>query len=100
MESWRSPFREYTSISRSRRVPDPFAVSSRKGESRAGRREPLSDWKLTKLAAKISSHTPPHPTTMRLFLGLPIPPELAQTLTRRTQAIELLKGRRTAPENL
>ena len=37
---------------------------------------------------------------MRLFLGLPIPPELAQTLTRRTQAIELLKGRRTAPENL
>src|SRR5438105_11480982 len=37
---------------------------------------------------------------MRLFLGLPIPPELAQTLTRRTQAIEFLKGRRTAPENL
>jgi 2'-5' RNA ligase len=37
---------------------------------------------------------------MRLFLGLPIPPELAQALTRLTQAIELPKGRRTAPENL
>ncbi len=37
---------------------------------------------------------------MRLFLGMPIPPELAQSLTRRTQAIELPKGRRTAPENL
>ena len=37
---------------------------------------------------------------MRLFLGLPIPPELAQTLARRTQAIELPKGRRIAPENL
>jgi 2'-5' RNA ligase len=37
---------------------------------------------------------------MRLFLGLPIPPELAQTLTRLTRAIELPKGRRTAPENL
>jgi RNA 2',3'-cyclic 3'-phosphodiesterase len=37
---------------------------------------------------------------MRLFLGLPIPPGLAQALTRLTQAIELPKGRRTAPENL
>lgn len=37
---------------------------------------------------------------MRLFLGLPIPPELAQTLNRRAQTIELPKGRRTAPENL
>jgi 2'-5' RNA ligase len=37
---------------------------------------------------------------MRLFLGLPIPPELAQTITRRAQTIELPKGRRTAPENL
>jgi 2'-5' RNA ligase len=37
---------------------------------------------------------------MRLFLGLPIPPELAQTLARRAQAIELPKARRTAPENL
>jgi 2'-5' RNA ligase len=37
---------------------------------------------------------------MRLFLGLPIPPELAQALTRLTRAIELPKGRWTAPENL
>ncbi len=37
---------------------------------------------------------------MRLFLGLPIPPELAQALTRLTRTIELPKGRRTAPENL
>jgi 2'-5' RNA ligase len=37
---------------------------------------------------------------MRLFLGLPIPPELAQGLTRLARAIELPKGRRTAPENL
>jgi 2'-5' RNA ligase len=37
---------------------------------------------------------------MRLFLGLPIPPELAQALARRTQAIELPKGRRIAPENI
>jgi 2'-5' RNA ligase len=37
---------------------------------------------------------------MRLFFGLPIPPELAQALTRLTRAIELPKGRRTAPENL
>jgi 2'-5' RNA ligase len=37
---------------------------------------------------------------MRLFLGLPIPPELAQALTRLTRAIELPKGRCTAPENL
>jgi 2'-5' RNA ligase len=37
---------------------------------------------------------------MRLFLGLPIPPELAQSLTRLTHAIELPKGRRTVPENL
>jgi 2'-5' RNA ligase len=37
---------------------------------------------------------------MRLFLGLPTPPELAQALTRLTRAIELPKGRCTAPENL
>jgi 2'-5' RNA ligase len=37
---------------------------------------------------------------MRLFLGLPIPSELAQALTRLTRAIELPKGRCTAPENL
>jgi 2'-5' RNA ligase len=37
---------------------------------------------------------------MRLFLGLPIPPELAQALTRLTRAIELQKGRPAAPENL
>jgi 2'-5' RNA ligase len=37
---------------------------------------------------------------MRLFLGLPIPPELAQALSRLTRAIELPKGRCTASENL
>jgi 2'-5' RNA ligase len=37
---------------------------------------------------------------MRLFLGMPIPPELARSLTRRTQAIELPKGRRSASENI
>jgi 2'-5' RNA ligase len=37
---------------------------------------------------------------MRLFLGLPIPSELAQALTRLTQTIELPKGRRTTPENI
>jgi 2'-5' RNA ligase len=37
---------------------------------------------------------------MRLFLGLPIPPELAQALTRLTRAIELPKGRPAALENL
>lgn len=37
---------------------------------------------------------------MRLFLGLPIPPELAQALARRTQTIELPKGRRIPPESL
>jgi len=37
---------------------------------------------------------------MRLFLGLPIPPELAQALTRLTRAIEPPKGRPTIPENL
>jgi 2'-5' RNA ligase len=37
---------------------------------------------------------------MRLFLGLPIPSEPAQTLTRLTRAIELPKGRQTALENL
>jgi RNA 2',3'-cyclic 3'-phosphodiesterase len=37
---------------------------------------------------------------MRLFLGLSIPPELAQPLTRLTRAIELPKGRLTAPENI
>ena len=37
---------------------------------------------------------------MCLFLGLPIPSELAQALTRLARAIELPKGRRTAPENL
>jgi 2'-5' RNA ligase len=37
---------------------------------------------------------------MRLFLGLPIPSEPAQTLTRLTRAIELPKGRWTAPESI
>ena len=37
---------------------------------------------------------------MRLFLGLPIPSELSQALTRLTRAIEFPKGRPTAPENL
>ena len=37
---------------------------------------------------------------MRLFLSLPIPPDLAQALTRLTQTIELPKGRRTASENI
>ena len=37
---------------------------------------------------------------MRLFLGLPIPPELAQALTRLTRAIELPKGRWIGPENI
>jgi 2'-5' RNA ligase len=37
---------------------------------------------------------------MRLFLGLPIPPELAQALNRLARSIELSKGRPTAPENL
>jgi 2'-5' RNA ligase len=37
---------------------------------------------------------------MRLFLGLPIPSELAQALTRLTQTIALPKARRTAPENI
>jgi 2'-5' RNA ligase len=37
---------------------------------------------------------------MRLFLGLPIPPDLTQALARRTQTIELPKGRRIPPENL
>jgi RNA 2',3'-cyclic 3'-phosphodiesterase len=37
---------------------------------------------------------------MRLFLGLPTPPQLAQALTRLTRAIEFPKGRPTAPENL
>jgi len=37
---------------------------------------------------------------MRLFLGLPIPPELTQALARLARAIELPKGRPTAPENI
>lgn len=37
---------------------------------------------------------------MRLFLGLPIPSELAQALTRLTQTIEISKARRTSPENI
>jgi 2'-5' RNA ligase len=37
---------------------------------------------------------------MRLFLGLPIPSELAQAFIHLTRAIELPKGRRIAPENL
>ncbi len=37
---------------------------------------------------------------MRLFLGLPIPSELALALTRLTRAIELPQGRWTAPENI
>jgi len=35
---------------------------------------------------------------VRLFLGLPVPPEL--TLTRLARAIELPKGRWTATENI
>jgi 2'-5' RNA ligase len=37
---------------------------------------------------------------MRLFLGLPIPPELAHALASRARTIELPKGRVTAPENI
>jgi len=37
---------------------------------------------------------------MRLFIGLPIPSDLAQALARLTRAIELPKGRWTAPENI
>ncbi len=37
---------------------------------------------------------------MRLFIGLPILSELAQSLTRRARAIELPGGRWTAPENI
>ena len=65
-------------------------------------REPLSPrlGRGPHFESKISSHLSKHPTSMRLFLSLPIPPELAQALTRLTRAIELPKGRRTAPENL
>ena len=56
--------------------------------------------KIGTLLVKIFSPGQSHPTFMRLFLGLPIPPELAQALTRLTRAIELPKGRHTAPENL
>ena len=37
---------------------------------------------------------------MRLFVGLPVPSELAQALVRFTQKIELPKARRTPPENV
>jgi 2'-5' RNA ligase len=59
-----------------------------------------SDLAVTHALVKFFSHGPPHPTFMRLFLGLPIPPELAQALVRLAQAIELPKGRWTGPENL
>jgi RNA 2',3'-cyclic 3'-phosphodiesterase len=56
---------------------------------------------LARTSSQKSSLTrPPHPTFMRLFLGMPIPPELAQAFTRLTRAIELPKGRPTAPENI
>lgn len=37
---------------------------------------------------------------MRLFVGLPVPSDLAQALVRFTQNIELPKARRTPPENI
>jgi 2'-5' RNA ligase len=37
---------------------------------------------------------------MRLFIGLPVPAELANALTRRARTISLPKARWTAPENL
>ena len=37
---------------------------------------------------------------MRLFIGLPIPPELAQALARLARAIKLPQGRWTEPENI
>jgi 2'-5' RNA ligase len=37
---------------------------------------------------------------MRLFIGLPIPAELANTLTRHARTIALPKARWTAPENI
>jgi 2'-5' RNA ligase len=57
-------------------------------------------YSLTYSTSGPSDIRPPHPTFMRLFLGMPIPPELAQALTRLTRAIELPKGRWTAPENI
>ena len=63
-------------------------------------REPFSVRIREVPSSQISSHPPPHPTSMRLFLGLPIPPEVAQALTRLTRAIELPKGRPTATENI
>jgi len=57
-------------------------------------------WAFAHTASQKSSLTrPSHPTSMRLFLGLPIP-ELGQALTPLTRAIELPKGRWTGPENL
>lgn len=41
-----------------------------------------------------------HPISMRLFVGLPVPSELAQALVRFAQKIELPKARRTPPENI
>lgn len=37
---------------------------------------------------------------MRLFVGLPVPPELARALARLAGSIELPKGRRTLPEDM
>ena len=37
---------------------------------------------------------------MRLFIGLPIPAELASTVTRHARTISLPKARWTAPENI
>lgn len=37
---------------------------------------------------------------MRLFVGLPVPAELARALARLAASIELPKGRRTSPEDM
>src|SRR5437879_300295 len=85
--------------SRARRVPGapPFRGLIAIGWGiRAGRREPPSlQPEIHKPSSKIPALTPPpHPSTMRLFLGLPIPPELANTLTRRPPTRDPPKGRR------
>jgi 2'-5' RNA ligase len=41
-----------------------------------------------------------HQTIMRLFIGLPIPAELASAITRHAQKLSLPKPRWTAPENI
>jgi 2'-5' RNA ligase len=42
----------------------------------------------------------PHPTLMRLFIGLPMPAELANSLTRHARTISLSNARWTPPENI